>query len=150
MSKLLFRAIWFSISTLSSSIWLIDRTLSGAITPGQSEPWSDGNEGVRSLHSPKLQNYQSLSIRLFCVISRTIFGGILPFFRDTIGLFYSPSRLGNPHRSLVGIRSELRVMPNFQHPLSLSISLSLSLSLSHTHTLFIYLLLASKNWLFFD
>ena len=28
------------------AIWPIDRTLSGAITPGQSEPWSDGNEGV--------------------------------------------------------------------------------------------------------
>ena len=28
------------------SIWPIDRTLSGATTPGQSEPGSDGNEGV--------------------------------------------------------------------------------------------------------
>ena len=30
---------------LNSSIWPIDRTLSGAITPGQSKPGSDGNEG---------------------------------------------------------------------------------------------------------
>ena len=29
-----------------SSIWPIDRTLSGANTPGQSGPESDGNEGV--------------------------------------------------------------------------------------------------------
>ena len=29
-----------------SSIWPIAKTPSGAITPGQSEPWSDGNEGV--------------------------------------------------------------------------------------------------------
>ena len=29
-----------------SSIWPIDRTLLGATTPGQSEPGSDGNEGV--------------------------------------------------------------------------------------------------------
>ena len=29
-----------------SSIWPIDRTLSGATTPGQSGPGSDGNEGV--------------------------------------------------------------------------------------------------------
>ena len=29
-----------------SSIWLIDMTLSGATTPGQSEPGIDGNEGV--------------------------------------------------------------------------------------------------------
>ena len=30
----------------NSSIWPIDRTLSGATTPGQSGPGSDGNEGV--------------------------------------------------------------------------------------------------------
>ena len=28
------------------SIWPIDKTLSGAPTPGQSEPGSNGNEGV--------------------------------------------------------------------------------------------------------
>ena len=28
------------------SIWPIDMTISGATTPGQSEPGSDGNEGV--------------------------------------------------------------------------------------------------------
>ena len=31
---------------LNSSIWRIDRTLSDATTPGQSEPGSDGNKGV--------------------------------------------------------------------------------------------------------
>ena len=30
----------------NSFIWPIDRTLSGATTPGQSGPGSDGNEGV--------------------------------------------------------------------------------------------------------
>ena len=50
MSKVLFQAIQFSISTQFSSIWLIDRTLSGATTPGQSGPGSDDNEGV--LHIP--------------------------------------------------------------------------------------------------
>ena len=30
----------------NSSIWLINRTLSSATTPGQSEPGSNGNEGV--------------------------------------------------------------------------------------------------------
>ena len=29
-----------------SSVWAIDRTLSGATTPGQSEPESDDNEKV--------------------------------------------------------------------------------------------------------
>ena len=47
MSKtVLFLRVQFSISTQFSSIWPIDRTLSGATTVGQSEPGSDGNEGV--------------------------------------------------------------------------------------------------------
>ena len=54
MSKaLLFQVIQFSISTQFSSIWPIDRTLSGATTPGYSG--SDGNKkllgiSVRILH----------------------------------------------------------------------------------------------------
>ena len=35
----------------NSSIWPIHRTLSGATTSGQSEPWSDDNEEV--LHIPQ-------------------------------------------------------------------------------------------------
>ena len=41
-----FQAVQFSISTQFSSIWPIDRTLSGATTPGQSGTGSNGNEGV--------------------------------------------------------------------------------------------------------
>ena len=40
------QTIHFSKSTQFSSIWLIDRTLSGVTTPGQSEPGGNGNEGV--------------------------------------------------------------------------------------------------------
>ena len=40
----LIQAIQFSIRTQFSSIWSIDRTLSGATTPGQSGPGSDGNK----------------------------------------------------------------------------------------------------------
>ena len=43
------QTIQFSISTQFSSIWSIDRTLSGGTTPGQSGPGSDGNEGVLSI-----------------------------------------------------------------------------------------------------
>ena len=40
-------AICFHIVKMSnSSIWSIDKTLSGATTLGQSGPGSDGNEGV--------------------------------------------------------------------------------------------------------
>ena len=41
-----FQTVQFSISTQFSSIWPIDRTLSGGATPGQSGPESNGNEGV--------------------------------------------------------------------------------------------------------
>ena len=56
MSKtVLFQTIRFSIGMQFSSIWLLDRTLSGAISPGQSEPESNGNEGVlRILHSSSI------------------------------------------------------------------------------------------------
>ena len=38
--------IQFSLSTQLSSIWLIDRTLSGATTLSQNGPGSDGNKGL--------------------------------------------------------------------------------------------------------
>ena len=47
MSKTVqFQTIIFNISTQFSSIWPIERNLSGATSPGQSGPSSDGNEGV--------------------------------------------------------------------------------------------------------
>ena len=47
MSKtVVFQKIQFSISTPFSYILPIDRTLSGATTPGQSEPGGYGNEYV--------------------------------------------------------------------------------------------------------
>ena len=46
----LFQTIQFSISTQFSSIWPIDRTLSGSTTLGQIGPGSDGNEGVLCIH----------------------------------------------------------------------------------------------------
>ena len=45
-NTLLIRPIQFSINTQFSSIWPIDRTLSGASTPGQSGPGSDSYKGV--------------------------------------------------------------------------------------------------------
>ena len=43
--------------------------------------------------SPKLQHYESLTIRLFWVISRTLVGvWVLLICRDAISVFYSPSR----------------------------------------------------------
>ena len=64
--------IQFSISTDFSSVWHIDRTLSGATTPGKSGPGSVQWMGIP--HSPKVQYYWSLTIRLFSVISRILIG----------------------------------------------------------------------------
>ena len=51
VKTVLFQTIQFSISMQFSSIWPIDRTLSGATTPGQSRPGSNDNEGV--FHIPQ-------------------------------------------------------------------------------------------------
>ena len=43
-----------------------------------------------------LQHYWSLTIRLFSVICGIFSGGgFLPLYREAVGVFYSPSRLGN-------------------------------------------------------
>ena len=44
--KVLFLTIQFSLSTQFSSIWPIDRTLSSATNPGESESGSDGIKRV--------------------------------------------------------------------------------------------------------
>ena len=49
VKTILFQAIQFTISTLNSSIQLIDRALSGATTPGQSGSGSDGYKRVLSI-----------------------------------------------------------------------------------------------------
>ena len=46
VKTVLFQTIQFSISTQFCSIWPIYRTLSGAISPSQSGPGSDGNDRV--------------------------------------------------------------------------------------------------------
>ena len=78
----------------NSSIWPIDRTLSGATTPGQSWPGSNGNEGV--LRIPQSSNITGALPWLLNVIFRILVvgGGVLPLPRGAVGLFYSPSQLG--------------------------------------------------------
>ena len=51
----------------NSSIWPIDRTLSGATPPDQSGPRSVGYSAF-----PKTPHYWNLTIRLFNVLSRTL------------------------------------------------------------------------------
>ena len=66
VKTVLFQRIQFSISKQFSSIWPIDRALSGATTPGQSEPVSDGNEGV--LRIPQSSSITGTSPR-DCLVS---------------------------------------------------------------------------------
>ena len=72
-----------------SSIWPIDRTQSGATTPGQSGPGINGNEGV--LHIPQSSNITETSLS-DCLVGG---GGSYPLCRDAVGVFYSPGQLGN-------------------------------------------------------
>ena len=65
----LFQTIQFSKSTVwmsNSFIPPIDRTLSGATTPGQSEPGSDGNQGVLCFPQSSTINRASSS---HCLVS---------------------------------------------------------------------------------
>ena len=86
MKTVLFLTIQFYISRKFSSIWPIDRTLSGTTTPGQSGPRSDGDEEV--LHILK----SSSIIGTSCYIQDTRLG-VLLLCRDAVDVFCSPSGL---------------------------------------------------------
>ena len=77
----------FHLFTIVYSIWLIDRTLSGATTPGQSELGSNGNEEVLYIHL----NLQCLSLTIwfFSVISRTLIEAGVSYPSTEIQLVYS-------------------------------------------------------------
>ena len=83
------------MSTQFSSIWSIDRTLSGATIPGQSEPGSNGNEGVLCIPQGSSITETSPSD---CLMSYPDtcweVGVVLPLCREVGGVFYSPSQLG--------------------------------------------------------
>ena len=63
-----------------SSIWPIDKTLSGATTPGQSGPGRNGNEGV--LHIPQSSSMTETSPS-DCLVSYPghLGGGLTPLQR---------------------------------------------------------------------
>ena len=67
MSKTVpYKTIQFSMSKQFSSIWPIDRTLSGAISPDQSGPGSDGNEWVLCI--PQISSITGTSPS-YCLVS---------------------------------------------------------------------------------
>ena len=92
VKTVLFQVIQFGISLQFSSIWPIDRSLSGATTPSQSGSVNNGNERV--LYIP-----QSFSITgtspSDCLVSYPGYTlvGVLPLYREAVVVFYSPSWL---------------------------------------------------------
>ena len=71
---------------------------------------------------PKRQHYWNLAIRLLTVISRILVGGgggDLPYCREAVGVFYSPSKLGNWRCS-----SWWLVVAQWKRPLSLQLPIS--------------------------
>ena len=93
----LFQAIQFSMSFVCTQFkcWIV--LFDPLIGPYQVLPlrwtWERWRWRV-TLHSPKLQYYWSLTIRLFSVISKTLIGRVLALCRDAV-VFYNPSRLGH-------------------------------------------------------
>ncbi len=95
MSKTVpFQTIQLTISTQFSSIRPIDSTLSGATTPGQSGPGSDGNEGVLCIPQSSSFTGTSPSDGLVSCPGHFLEGGVLPLCIDAVGVFYSYSQLG--------------------------------------------------------
>ena len=90
----LIQTIQFSISMHISSIQPIDRALSGATIPGQSGPGSHGNEGVFHIHQGSSTTGNSLSDCFVSYPGQSL-GRVLPLCRGAVGVFYSPSQLGN-------------------------------------------------------
>ena len=68
--------------------------LSGTTTPGQSEPGSDGNEGLLGISQSTIIIGASQSDCLVAYPGYPLVGG-LPLCRETVGIFYSPRWLGN-------------------------------------------------------
>ena len=73
-----FQTIPFSISTQFRSIWPIDRTLLGAITPDQSGPGSDDNEGILRIPQSSSITGTSPSVCLVSYNRTHIVGGVTP------------------------------------------------------------------------
>ena len=66
---------------------------SGATTPSQSGPGSNGNEGV--LHIPQISKAGASLTHCLVSYLRHSLGGVLLLYRDTVSVLYCPSQLGS-------------------------------------------------------
>ena len=91
VKTVLFQVVQFSISTQFSSIWPINRTLSGVTTPGQSGPGSDGNKGV--LRIPQSSRFTETSPS-GCLVSyprHSLGSGLTPLQRSSQCILQPPA-----------------------------------------------------------
>ena len=84
-----------SISTQFSSIWSIDRILSGATTLSQSRPGSDGSKGVLCIPYSSSITGASPSDCLVSQSGHSLEEGVISLCRDAVSIFYCPSWLGH-------------------------------------------------------
>ena len=73
-----------------SSIWPVDRTLSGATT--SVDLGAMALKGYSAI--PKTPALLKPHFQFFSIISRTLVGGVLTLSRDTVGVFYNHRKLG--------------------------------------------------------
>ena len=76
-------------------MWPIDRTLSDATTRGLSGSGADGNERLLRIPQSSSITETSPSDCLVSYLGHSL-EGLLLLHREAVGIFYSPSRLGNP------------------------------------------------------
>ena len=95
VKTVLFQAIQFSIRIQFCSIQPTDKTLSGATTPGKSEPRRDKDEGVLRIPLCSSITGTSPSDCFMLYPGHSLGEGVLPLCRDSVSGFYSPSRLGH-------------------------------------------------------
>ena len=73
-------------------MWPMDRTLSDATTQSQSEPGSDGNDGILSIPQSSSIHGASSSDYLVSYQDSLCGRGVVPLCIDAVNVFYS--RLG--------------------------------------------------------
>ena len=126
----------------NSCIWPTDRTLPGGTTPGQSVTGRNGKEGVLRIPQNSSITGASPSDCLVSHLGRLL--GVLSFCWDAVGVFYSPSWLGQEHlnrfilcgSTMVFVKNSTKSSSlsqdtsKAQIPLTPPLSLSLSLSLA--------------------
>ena len=136
IETVLFQTIQFSICTQVSSIWLIDRILSGDPVPGQNGPGSNSHEEVLHIsHSSSITGTSPSD----CLLSYPgySFGRVLPLCREAVGVFWSLSRQNNADGggdNDNNNKNDNNYNNNNQVMLTTQISLNLSLPISPYHS----------------